>query len=220
LRIVSGIALHSTGGENTLNNANMIQSVLRLIVLGAAITTVTAQTGQAQIITEPSVPSNLKPPAGNQAFLKAAAVGTQNYICLPSGWTQVGPQATLFVTLQWFNGTIRQQVATHFLTPNPAEVATNRPLWQSSSDSTIVWGKQIDFSEDPNYVQPNAIPWLLLQAAGNQNGPSGGSMLSQATFIQRVNTSGGMKPTTPCSVGAREFVPYAADYVFYRKVGN
>jgi hypothetical protein len=201
-----------------LNNA--IRSVLRLTVLSAAMMTLTAQSGQAQIIAVPSVPPNLKVQPGNQPFLKAAAVGTQNYICLPSGWTFIGPQATLFVTIQWFNGSVHQQVATHFLTPNPGEEATNRPLWQSSIDSSIVWGKQVETSADPNYVDPAAIPWLLLERAGSQTGPSGGSMLSQTTFIQRLNTSGGLKPTTACTVGAREFVPYTADYVFYRKGGN
>jgi hypothetical protein len=201
---------------NTLRN----HIVLKSIVLGTAIMTITAQPGQAQTISAPSVPFNLRVQPGNTPFLKAAAVGTQNYICLPSGWTFIGPQATLFLAVPWVGGGFSQQVATHFLTPNPSEVATNRPLWQSSFDSSIVWAKQVDFSEDPNYVQPNAIPWLLLQAAGKQDGPAGGMMLSQTTFIQRVNTTGGMKPTTSCTVGAREFVPYTADYVFYRKAGN
>lgn len=191
-----------------------------IAVLMTAMVALTPQPGQAQSISVPDVPFNLKVEAGNQPFLKAAAVGTQNYMCLPAGWTFIGPQATLFVRIQWFGSTIAQQVATHFLTPNPFEEATNRPLWQSSVDSSIVWAKQVDFSTDPSYVKPDAIPWLLLQAAGKQNGPSGGSMLSQTTFIQRVNTTGGMKPTTSCTVGDRQFVPYTADYVFYRKATN
>jgi hypothetical protein len=203
-----------------LNNRFSTCSLIRLVVLSAAITTFTIEEGAAQAITAPSVPSNLKVPAGNLPFLKAAATGTQNYMCLPDGWTFIGPQATLFVTVQWFSGTIRQQVATHYLTPNPAEPGINRPLWQSSIDSSIVWAKQLDFSTDPNYVRADAIPWLLLEAAGNQNGPSGGTMLSQTTFIQRINTTGGLKPSTACTVGQREFVPYTADYVFYRKAAN
>jgi hypothetical protein len=193
----------------------------KLLVLGVAISMMIAHQGRAQSIAAPSVPANLKVETGNQAFFKAAATGTQNFICIGSAWTFIGPQATLFVTLPWFNGgTIRQQVATHFLTPNPAEVETNRPLWQSSMDSSIVWAKQVDLSNDPDYVQPNAIPWLLLASAGKQVGPTSGSFLSQTTFIQRINTSGGLKPTTACTDGERQFVPYTADYVFYRKAGN
>jgi Protein of unknown function (DUF3455) len=203
-----------------VNNPNPIRPVLRLMLVGTVLATFATQSGHAQVVAVPPVPSNLKVQAGNVPFLKAAAVGTQNYLCLPSGWTFIGPQATLFVTIPWFGGDIRQQVATHFLTPNPAEEATNRPLWQSSVDSSIVWGKQLEMSTDSNYVDPTAIPWLLLERAGNQIGPAGGTMLSQTTFIQRINTTGGLKPATACTVGAREFVPYTADYVFYRKATN
>jgi hypothetical protein len=44
----------------------------------------------------PVVPTNIHVPAGNKAFLEGDAIGTQDYICLPSGWTFFGPQATLF----------------------------------------------------------------------------------------------------------------------------
>ncbi len=203
-----------------MKHPSPFRPVLRLVVLSTAIPALLTQTGLAQSIAAPAVPMNLKVPPGNQAFLKAAAAGTQNYLCLPAGWTFIGPQATLFIPIPWFGGNIRQQVATHFLTPNPAEEATNRPLWQSSIDSSIVWGKQLEMSADPTYVDPTAIPWLLLERTGNQTGPAGGSLLSQTTFIQRINTSGGLKPATACTVGERAFVPYTADYVFYRKAGN
>jgi hypothetical protein len=40
------------------------------------------------------------------------------------------------------------------------------------------------------------------------------------TFIQRVNTVGGLKPAEPGEeVGEVARVPYAADYYFYRKQG-
>jgi hypothetical protein len=174
--------------------------------------------GHAQIVAVPAVPPNLKVQPGHVPFLKAAAAGTQNYLCMPSGWTFIGPQATLFLTIPWFGGDIRHQYATHYLTPNPSEEATNRPLWQSSIDSSIVWGKQLEMSADSTYVDPTAIPWLLLERAGRQNGPAGGTMLSQTTFIQRINTTGGLKPANACVVGDRAFVPYTADYVFYRKL--
>lgn len=45
-------------------------------------------------------------------------------------------------------------------------------------------------------------------------------MLAETTFMQRVNTTGGSMPTTGCSeAGTIQFVPYTADYVFYRAVG-
>ncbi len=48
----------------------------------------------------------------------------------------------------------------------------------------------------------------------------GGSILAQTTFIQRVNTSGGVAPATGCTqasnIGVMVLVPYTTDYYFYR----
>jgi hypothetical protein len=75
-------------------------------------------------------------------------------------------------------------------------------------------------SSDPVYVQAGAIPWLLLEAAGAQLGPTGGGLLTRTTFIQRLNTTGGLAPSTGCSqstdVGAVALVPYTADYFLYK----
>ena len=47
-----------------------------------------------------------------------------------------------------------------------------------------------------------------------------GDRLAETTYIQRVQTSGGSMPTTGCAKDAdvrqRAFVPYTADYVFYK----
>jgi hypothetical protein len=59
-------------------------------------------------LVPPPVPPDVDVPPGNKVFLKADAVGTQNYICLPSGWTFFGPQATLFNDHD-------KQLITHFL---------------------------------------------------------------------------------------------------------
>jgi hypothetical protein len=74
-------------------------------------------------------------------------------------------------------------------------------------------------SSDPAFVASGTIPWLLLQVVGAQDGPNDGDKLSEATFIQRLNTDGGIAPSTVCAseaVGKREFVPYTADYFFYK----
>jgi uncharacterized protein DUF3455 len=191
----------------------------------AIILQLTPANGQSDLgrITVPPVPTDIQVPAGNIPFLKGHAVGTQNYMCLPSGsayaWTPIGPQATLFVTLPWNQP---QQITTHFFSVNPAD-GFIRPTWQSSLDTSAVWGVQAASSNDPRFVQQGAIPWLLLRAAGVQPGPSGGTLFTQTTFIHRLATSGGLKPVTGCSefsnVGAVMYVPYSADYYFY-KAGN
>jgi len=186
-----------------------------------------AQTPTGGALTAPPVPDNLQVPAGNQLFLKGQAQGTQNYICLPSAsgfaWTFFSPQATLFVTFKLFGTDVRQQIITHFLSPNPAEGGTPRATWQSSLDTSAVWARTAanGVSTDPNFVAAGAIPWLKLEAVGTQRGPAGGDILAHTTFVQRLNTSGGIAPSAGCSaeanVGATALMPYTADYFFYQK---
>jgi hypothetical protein len=186
-------------------------------VLVAAFGLAVPQASAQDQIAPPSVPANLEAPADVKPFLVGHAYGTQNYSCLPSGrtvaWTLFGPQATLF-------DEDNEQIITHFLGPNPDEGGTLRASWQDSRDTSTVWGFAIQSSIDPAYVEPGAIPWLLLRVVGRQNGPTGGDRLSGATHIQRVNTSGGVAPATGCSgrtdIGKRVFVPYTTDYVFYK----
>jgi Protein of unknown function (DUF3455) len=159
----------------------------------------------------PQVPAGLQVPAGNHAFREGDAIGTQDYICLPSGsgtaWTFFGPQATLFNEHD-------QQIITHFLSPNPFENGTPRVTWQDSEDTSKVWGMTI--ASVP--VDPGAIPWLLVQVVGAQDGPTGGDELSETTYVQRLNTVGGLAPTTACTVGMMALVPYSADYFFYKAI--
>ena len=178
----------------------------------------------------PPVPANIEVQAGNTLFLKGAARGTQNYICLPTGpgfaWTFFSPQATLFFTFKLFGIDSRRQIVTHFLSPNPEEHGTPRATWQSSIDTSAVRARIAvnGVSTDPNFVAPGAIPWLLLEQVGTQRGPTGGDLLAHTTFIQRLNTSGGVAPSTGCSapanIGATALVPYSADYFFFKKAAT
>jgi Protein of unknown function (DUF3455) len=76
------------------------------------------------------------------------------------------------------------------------------------------------FLTDPDFVARNAIAWLLSSQAGVLDGVGGGNTLAVATFVQRVNTVGGLAPSigcnSPADIGHTAFVPYEADYVFYR----
>jgi hypothetical protein len=205
-----------------VNNRIATRDLQRLIVAGVMMAAFQGAAAWGQpLLTDavkpPRVPANLEPPPGNKPFLNAQAAGTQNYVCLPSGWAFLGPQATLFISQKWIHGEIRQQIATHFLSPNPVEGGRARAAWQGSFDTSAVWAEAIANSSDPAFVAPGAIPWLLLETRGVQPGPTGGTLLSRTTYIQRVNTSGGVAPAAPCSVvGSTALVPYTTDYVFYK----
>jgi hypothetical protein len=191
-----------------------------------------------QNLTAPATPAIVTPPAGHSLFLAAPAVGTQGYICLPTSpgaatasWTVKSsrPEATLFQRV------FKQdyQIATHFLSPdaNPNDAAPS-PLpfgsatWQSSLDTSRVWaqvlhGNSIPAGSDPTCPNAGSIPCLMLESIGSQPGPTGGTILSRTTFIQRLNTRGGVAPAEGCSTsveaGTQALVPYTADYYFYRK---
>jgi len=201
---------------------------------------------RAQNIASPTTPAIITPPEGNTAFLVGHARGTQGYICLPTSagastasWTVKGarPEATLF---QSFFGQ-SFQIITHFLSPdtNPNDAAPD-PLpfgsatWQSSLDTSKVWAQvplsnstnppspaSIPAGSDPSCPNSGAIACLLLQSIGSQDGPTGGTILSKTTFVQRLNTKGGSAPENGCAVstdvGNQTLVPYTADYYFFRK---
>ena len=185
--------------------------------LVVAFTVALARPARAEDVTPPPVPREIQVPAGNTAFLVGHATGTQNYICLPSGsgfaFTLFTPQATLFDDLD-------HQIITHYFSPNPEEGDKIRATWQHSDTSTV-WAKAIASYTNPGFDARGDIPWVLLQVVGTQDGPTGGSTLSAGTtFVQRLKTSGGAAPTTGCSeskdVGKQAFMPYRADYFFYK----
>jgi len=183
----------------------------------------------AQRVVVPPTPTQITPDPGNSAFLVGHAVGSQGYTCLPTNtggtaWTVNGrPEATLFTDL--FGQQV--EIITHFLSinekpidqlpPSPAGNAT----WQASLDSSRVWARAtgtLPAGTDPNSCpHDGAIPCLLLKSIGNDRGPTGGGLLNKVTFVQRLNTEGGASPTTSCTVGQTQLVPYKADYYFYQK---
>jgi hypothetical protein len=179
----------------------------------------------------PTVPFNLEVPTGNTLYLKGEAKGTQNYVCLPSAGSKTGfafklftPQATLFLPISFTGNGFTQQIITHFFSPNPDPLDNGaiRATWQSSLDTSAVWAATVPdgVSTDGQFVKTGAVPWLLLEKKGTQRGSMGGEGLSQTTFVQRLNTDGGVAPATGCSapgdVGTTAFVPYTADYFFYK----
>ena len=217
-------------GNKTIKTARVSGLLLAALALAVSFSIVTP--ASAQSVTPPPTPTAITPPAGNSAFLVGHALGTQGYTCLPTStggtsWTinPARPEATLFATV------LGQpvQIITHFASINanpngklPVALGGNA-TWQSSFDTSKVWAAVLgphsipagsDAASCPN---TGSIPCLLLESIGNQKGPTGGNLLAQTTFVQRLNTNGGSAPTTTCSVGQTQLVPYTADYFFYRQ---
>jgi hypothetical protein len=194
--------------------------VLSVAALGILFTLALPHAARADRITVPPVPPDLTAPVNTRVFFVGHGVGTQNYVCLPSGtsvaYALFTPQATLFTDSQ-------QQATTHFFSPNPDESGVViRATWEDSQDTSTVWAEVTQPSSDPRFVAKGAIPWVLLHVVGREPGPTGGTKLLRTTDIQRLNTEGGVAPSTGCStakdIGNKAFVPYKADYFFYEQV--
>jgi hypothetical protein len=123
----------------------------------------------------------------------AYAVGVQIYRWSGAAWTFVAPSAKLYADAEG-NG----QIGTHYA----------GPTWESLSGSKVV-----GIVDDRCTPDPDAIPWLSLNVVSS----AGPGIFDGVIFIQRVNTVGGLIPSTPGTVvGETMDVPYTAEYYFYR----
>ncbi len=148
----------------------------------------------------PDVPQEIAVPAGNVLSGRGEAHGFQIYGCQAQatgfGWVLQQPMAVLLE-----GG--HKPFALHF----------GGPTWMAMDGSAVV-GARDGVSPAPS---GDAIPWLRLKATPT-TGPADGT-LSSTTYIQRLNTTGGLAPATGCDadhVGATAPVYYTADYYFYR----
>ena len=218
-------------------NALETQTTRRILFIGCAtalamaLTVGLPQPAHADRVTPPAVHDKIQVPPGATAFLVGHAVGTQNYICLPcpNPTTPPGTKCPdsgfafqLFTPEATLSADNEKQIITHFFSPNPDQGGAIRATWQDSHDTSTVWASATGAatnSTDPQFVQPGAVAWLRLEVVGKQSGPIGSNKLTPTTFVQRLNTFGGLAPSDGCSsladVGKQAFQPYTADYFFY-----
>jgi hypothetical protein len=140
-----------------------------------------------------AVCSDLRVPAGNKVIAHLYAKGVQIYRWDGSAWVFVAPVATLFADAGYHG-----QVGIHY----------RGPAWEHNGGSIVKAGNAL-----PCVADPTAIPWLRLETVST----SGPGIFSSVTWVQRINTTGGLKPATPGSMeGESVEVPYTAEYYFYR----
>jgi hypothetical protein len=121
------------------------------------------------------------------------ASGVQVYRWNGMSWDFVAPDANLFAEENYYG-----QVGRH----------SAGPTWESNSGSKVVARKVDECTPDTS-----AIPWLKLEKVSS----TGPGIFGKIGYILRVNTTGGLKPTTAGStVGDVQRVPYAAEYYFYK----
>ena len=171
-----------------------LTTCLALILLVAACASPPAPTPIVR------VPEKLQPAANESLATIVSARGVQIYECRsrkqPDGgfeWAFAAPEADLFDARG-------SRIGRHYAGPH----------WEAVDGSKIV-GTVKERADAP---LADAIPWLLLTA--KSVGPEGS--FSKVTSIQRVNTVGGVVPTTGCSeatAGTAARISYTADYYFF-----
>jgi hypothetical protein len=144
-------------------------------------------------------PPALDAGSGQRALVQLSARGVQIYECRPgiaegaAEWAFIAPEAQL---LDARGRVVGQHGA--------------GPIWISADGSRVV-GSVAARVDAP---AAGAIPWLLLRTRST----GGPGAFERVTNIQRLNTEGGVAPSSGCSrgtLGAQARVPYKADYRLY-----
>ena len=145
---------------------------------------------------------SIRVPAGNEVVLETTAVGVLNYECRANvpiagtiGWVLASPKADLIDRTGKNIGTYGGPPAT----------------WTHMDGSSVV-GTQIAVS--PVLGSTN----IALQLSKGASGPGAGA-LQNISYIQRINTKGGLdysKPCTQADIGDKMTLPYQADYIFWK----
>jgi hypothetical protein len=174
-----------------------IKRSVQLLALSALIT-LAVEPAAAFNADGPELPpqcSIINVEAGHKLAFHVYAKGVQIYKWNGTEWVFDAPRAALFAEENFFG-----EVGTHFRGPN----------WESKSGSRVKAAAVPGKACTPD---PSAIAWLQLAA----NETSGAGIFKGVTFIQRVNTTGGLRPTEPGStLGEIKEVEYTAEYYFYR----
>lgn len=174
---------------------------LTLLAIAALSACAATGSGKMAAYSQATLPTTMQVPAGHRVALETSAAGDITYQCRAKKdmagqyeWVFAGPEAGL-------KDRSGQSVGKYYGPP---------ATWQSNDGSKIT-GTQLALA--PHGA--DNIPLQLVKA----NPAMGQGMMQGVSYIQRVNTQGGIAPQAVCfadNVGQNLVVSYTADYVFWR----
>jgi hypothetical protein len=163
------------------------------------ITLIAWGTASAQV-APPGIPESLKVPDTEVILPKAVGKEKQVYVCSAKpgdesqfAWVLDRPRADLLDDQG-------QVIGKHY----------KGPVWEAADGSTVAGVVQ----QHANAPDAKAVPWLLLKATSHEKS----GMFARVTYIQRVDTEGGLAPADGCDkahAGAEASADYQATYYFY-----
>ena len=167
-------------------------------ILGVAHATVTfgLASNTDDAARRPELPAGCEFLAVDEGYVVIAhayAVGVQIYRWNGTSWAFYGPEANLYASKNY-----RGHIGSHYV----------GPVWESNSGSLVSGTGAV-----PCAVDAKSVPWLKLSVSSS----TGPGIFEGVTFIQRINTQGGVRPDAPgTTVGEEARVPYTAEYYFYK----
>lgn len=176
-------------------------SLAAVLVLGACAAGMGAS--PALTYSQASLPAAVQVPAGHRVALETVGTGQITYACRAKKdvagafeWAFVGPDAKLM-------NRQGQQVGTYF--GPPATWASRDGSWLTATQVAVA------------PAAAGSIPLQLVKA----DDAMGKGAMQGVTYIQRVDTRGGVAPAMVCGaeqLGRKEVVSYQADYIFWKAV--
>lgn len=157
--------------------------------------------GAFAAIDNATLPEPVRVPAGHLQTLETVGTGEITYECREKKdmagayeWAFVAPVATLWDMQQ-------KSIGKYY----------GGPTWEAM-DGSKVTGKQIAIAP----AAAGNIPLQLVKA----DPAMGNGAMNGVTFIQRLETKGGVAPSAACNAaaaGTKQQVAYQAKYVFYKQ---
>jgi hypothetical protein len=176
-----------------------MKQLLSIIATAALLGACASAPTPMMAVDNSKLPEAVRAPAGQKMLMAATGVGEITYECREKKdaagqheWAFVAPVAMLYAA-------DRKVVGKYYA----------GPTWESM-DGSKVTGKQLAVAP----ASAGSIPLQLVKA----DPAMGAGAMTGVSYIQRVNTKGGVAPAMACDAmakGKRQQVAYEADYVFY-----
>ena len=188
-----------TGTALNLTHQHTAMKHLTSMIAASALLGACASAPTMMRVDNAALPEAVRAPSGQKQLMATTGVGEITYECREKKdmagqheWAFVAPVATLY-------GADRKVVGKYYA----------GPTWEAA-DGSKVTGKQLAVAP----ASAGSIPLQLVKA----DPAMGTGAMTGVSYIQRLNTKGGVAPAMACDAmakGKRQQVAYEADYVFY-----
>ncbi len=182
-----------------MNNKSTNQGVLRGLFYLALSCFALLMSGFASAQSQPAKPpAPLRVPDGQTLLFTARAEGVQIYIARAKPgdpatleWILKGPEADLFDASS-------AKIGKHYA----------GPTWEAIDGSTVT-GERVGAAPASHVTD---VAWLLLKTKSS----GGHGLMSDVSYVMRVDTWGGVPASSPLHVGEETRVRYKSTYIFLR----